>query len=350
MKRVPCQPHVTRKNSKQSVIESRGRDGCNVPNIRDIARLSGVSPATVSRVLNNHPYVKDDVRAAVWRVVEQTNYRKNMNAVHLSTGKTLLIGVILPFAQHPYFSLLLEGIAHEAFIHNYHLVLFQTNYEEKRELEALEMLKNKLVDGLIVCSRCCEESVLTPYTEFGPIVLCEDTRGTQLSSVSVDHFGAFAEALDYLYHHGHRRIGYCVGRRTGSNSLQRERAYRDFLQRIDEPFQEDFVFEQCLYIEDGERIMNEILRMTTPPTALLVTSDHVAAGVLIAARVHRIAIPGRLAVVGFDNQSIAKIMDITTIEIPLLDIGQRLFQTVLNSEKEPIQVQLPFRLIERHSV
>src|SRR5690606_34576394 len=104
------------------------------------AKMAGVSVTTVSRVLNNHPYVSEEKRAAVLQAMERVNYQRNINAVHLSTGKTLLIGVAVPFTNHPYFGLLVEGIANEAIKNNYKLVLFQTNYEKDREIEALKML------------------------------------------------------------------------------------------------------------------------------------------------------------------------------------------------------------------
>ena len=83
-------------------------------NIRDIAKLANVSVTTVSRVLNNHPYVKEDKRKAVWEAVEQLDYQQNINAVHLSKGKTSVMGVVLPYIKQPYFRRLLEGIADAA--------------------------------------------------------------------------------------------------------------------------------------------------------------------------------------------------------------------------------------------
>src|SRR5690606_1706614 len=122
-------------------------------NIKDLVKIAGVSITTVSRVLNNHPYVSDEKRRAVMEAIEATNYQKNINAVHLSRGKTNLIGVVLPFFDHPYFSLVLKGITNQAEKHNYKLVLFQTDYRKEREMEALQMLKQKLLDALIICSR-----------------------------------------------------------------------------------------------------------------------------------------------------------------------------------------------------
>lgn len=120
-------------------------------NIKNIAKLAGVSVTTVSRVINGIPYVSDEKKEAVLRAMEITNYERNINAVHLIKGKTSLIGVVVPCVpsiKRPYFGLVVEGIAEEALKNNYNLVLIQTNYEEQRELEALKMLKLKQLDAL----------------------------------------------------------------------------------------------------------------------------------------------------------------------------------------------------------
>jgi DNA-binding LacI/PurR family transcriptional regulator len=197
-------------------------------NIKDIAKMAGVSVTTVSRVLNNHPYVSEEKKNAVKNAIEKCNYQQNINAVHLSKGKPFLIGVVIPFTNHPYFALLVEGIANEAVKNNYNLVLIQTNYELQREHEALMMLKHKQIDGLIICSRICSWD-RDEFSSFGPIILCEDTRGKQISSTYIDHYKVFFKALEYLQVKGYHKIGYCIGRNTGSNSQQRELAYKDFL-------------------------------------------------------------------------------------------------------------------------
>lgn len=287
-------------------------------NIKDIAKMAGVSVTTVSRVLNHHPYVNEEKKKAVLRAIEESNYQRNINAVHLSKGETFLIGVVVPFTNHPYFGLLVEGIANEAVKNKYKLVLIQTNYEEQREIDALNMLKHKQIDSLIICSRICEWERIEEYQRFGPIILCEDTEGRKISSTYINHYNGFYKALEYLHQKGHRRIGYTIGRKSGANSKQRELAYKDFLMEINELFDPNYIFYDCYNFEDGEEVVERIKKMNNPPSALLVTSDMVAAGILTCCKVQNISIPEELALMGFDNQPIAKIMNITTLEIPLI--------------------------------
>src|SRR5690625_3904340 len=93
-------------------------------NIREISKMAKVSSTTVTRELNDQPYVNEEKRASVMRVIEESNYRVNINAIHLSKGKTFLIVVVLPYANHPYFGQLIEGIASKAVENNYNLLLF----------------------------------------------------------------------------------------------------------------------------------------------------------------------------------------------------------------------------------
>ncbi|OED32380.1 LacI family transcriptional regulator [Planococcus maritimus] len=318
-------------------------------NIKDVAQMAGVSVATVSRVLNHHPYVSEDKKAAVLRAMEQANYNRNINAVHLSKGQTNLIGVVVPTSNHPYFGLLIEGIANEALRQNYKLVLFQTNYETDRELEALAMLKDKQIDALIICSRISPWHLIEEYLSYGPIVVCENTRGTNVSSTFVDHYGSFFQALEYLHSKGYRKIGYCLGREMGANSDLRRTAYQDFLQKYKLAFNPNFVFYNCFNFEDGEHVLNRITEMESPPAALLISSDQVAAGILTCCKERDMAVPDQLALLGFDNQPIAKIMNITTLEIPLIEIGRKLFAQAI---KEGIssQEEIAVKLIERQTV
>ncbi|TKC18817.1 LacI family DNA-binding transcriptional regulator [Robertmurraya kyonggiensis] len=317
-------------------------------NIKDLAKMAGVSVTTVSRVLNEHPYVSEKKRMAVLEAIKATNYHKNINAVHLSKGNTLLMGVVLPFTGHPYFASLLKGIARIALEHDYKLVLFQTDYLESRELDALLMLKEKQIDSLIICSRACSLATIEEHLHYGSIVLCENIKREQISTTFVNHYSVFFEALEYLYQKGHQKIGYCIGRRSGSSSKKREQAYKDFLVKYDLHFRPEYIMDNCLYVEDAEKIIKELKTMEVPPTALLVTNDQIAAGVVTCCHNEGIAIPDELAIIGFDNQPIAKMMNITTIDIPHEQMGENLFLQAVGEEISHTEVKV--KLIERGTV
>lgn len=315
--------------------------------IKDLARMAGVSVTTVSRVLNDHPYVSEEKRKAVLEAIGQTGYEKNVNAVHLKTGKTQLIGVVLPFSDHPYFARLLKGIARKAFKHNFKLVLIQTDYQTEREKDALQMLRQKQIDGLIICSRSCELSLIKSYKQYGPIVVCEKVP-EELSSSYVDHYQAFQDALSYLYEEGHTKIGYSVSRLDGTSSKNRNAAYRDFFASRKLPYRSDYVFDRMLYFEDGEAIVKKLQRMGDPPSALIITSDQVAAGVITYANKVGLRIPEELAIIGFDDLPMARMMGITSMHLPLEEMGEHLFLQAV--EKGTKQKLFHTKLIKRTTV
>lgn len=325
------------------------RKGEGMTNIRDIAKLAGVSVTTVSRVINNHPYVSEEKVSAVKAAMKKFNYHRNINAVHLSKGKTHLIGVVVPFSNHPYFGLLVEGIANAALDHNYKLALIQTNYEETKEMEALRMLEDKQIDALIICSRICTWDVIESYSVYGPIVLCEDSRNNKISSTFIDQYKTFTMALHYLYKKGHQQIGYTIGRQTGTNSSQRDAAYKDFLTSKALSYEPSYIFTNCFDVEDGVNVALHLLDMKDRPTALLVTSDQVAAGILTGCRENGLAVPDDLAIMSFDNQPISRVMHITTLEIPFVEVGEKLFQQAMNGQ-EAAHEEVQVRLIERKTV
>ncbi|KGX92102.1 LacI family transcription regulator [Pontibacillus halophilus JSM 076056 = DSM 19796] len=318
-------------------------------NIKDLAKHAGVSVTTVSRVLNHHPYVNEEKKERVLASMEELNYERNINAVHLSTGKTNVIGVVVPFVNHPYFSTLLQGISDEALKRNHQLMLFQTNYEVETELKALHMLKMKQMDGLIFCSRACGWEVLQDHKRYGPIALCENVQDSFISSVYINHFEAFRHALNYLIQCNHSKIGYCIGRSTGSNSKNRIQAYNETMNELGETIRDDWIFTNSYTLEDGINIAKSILIKEERPSALLVSSDQVAAGIYMECERNGYKIPDDLAIVGFDNDAMASYLNLSTIELPLVQMGQQLLKVVLKGQYG-LRKEMPFTLIERQSV
>ncbi|MDG4657417.1 LacI family DNA-binding transcriptional regulator [Ectobacillus antri] len=320
-------------------------------NIREIAKMAGVSVTTVSRVLNNYPYVSEEKRQQVMAVVKKLNYTPNVNAVHLSKGKTNIIAVVLPFVDHPYFSTILKGIAAKALEKHYQFMICQTNYNADEEKQALQLLRTRQVDGIIICSKTSKWEEIEPYTKFGPIVACEDAGQHFVSSVYIDHYEGFLLGMKHLISRGHTSIGYCIARGNSYNSYLRKQAYQDMLMQIGAPLQKEWMFEQCLTIADGARVVKQLMKMKNQPTALLVSSDQVAAGIIAEAKKHDIRVPEDLAVIGFDNHAISQVLDITTIEHPGEKLGEAAFlltyEHIYSHKYEPKKQQLMFHLIER---
>ncbi|WP_423406770.1 LacI family DNA-binding transcriptional regulator [Heyndrickxia sp. MSNUG] len=322
-------------------------------NIREIARLAGVSVTTVSRVLNNHPYVSPTKREIVLKTIETLGYSRNLNAVHLSQGKTNMVGIVMPTINHPYFSGLLEGIAVEAKKHNVQLVLFQTDYTRDKELDALAQLRGGLIDGIIFCSRAIPFDILLQYKDSGPIILCEDADQQEFPSVSIEHVKAFNLGLDHLISKGHRKVAICLGRLEGTNSQKRIAAYKHKLKELGEMLCSDWILGQCLSIEDGNKVIAKYIEWDEKPTAFLVGNDQVAAGLISEANRIGLKVPDDIAVFSFDNHPVSEILNITTIEIPAKQLGIAAFNAFVEKSNHidfADKIVLPFHLIERKSV
>ncbi|MFC4102346.1 LacI family DNA-binding transcriptional regulator [Paenibacillus xanthanilyticus] len=291
-------------------------------NIRQIAKLAGVSVSTVSRVLNGHPYVSADKRRAVEDVMARLNYSRNINAVHLLRGRTDMVGIMLPSINHPYFSRLVEGMSDEALDQGLRLVLCQTGYDENEERRALALVKEKQIDGLIVCSKSLGWSEIASYRSYGALVSCGEDAGERISSVYIDHYRSFETGMRHLLSKGHRKIGLCMSRYVSSSSERRRSAYLNALREIGEPCREAWTFYDCYDIESGADVMRRLKAMAERPTAMIVTGDQVAVGMMAEAGKHGWRVPEDLALMGLDNQPIAEVLGLTTIDNHLYEMGR----------------------------
>jgi len=306
-------------------------------NIRDLAREANVSVTTVSRVLNDHPYVANEKRQAVREAIEKLGYIRNQTAVHLSTGMTKTVGVMLPFVDHPYHAAILQGIAQAAFDASYRFLTWQTNYVETHEQLALDALAQQEIDALIVVSHSLPLSAILSYERYGPIVFCEHHE--DVAAVYIDHYTAFQQGLSHLRQQGHTSIGICLGRPDSTNSLARKHAYQEVVR-------DEFVYEQTLTIEDGATVARRWMQQKQRPTAILTASDHVAAGLILELRKQGYQVPGDLSVIGFDGSELAEVLAMTTIAIPYATIGRHAFQlTVREDLVARPQIEVPSTFI-----
>ncbi|MFC7370957.1 LacI family DNA-binding transcriptional regulator [Fictibacillus iocasae] len=309
-------------------------------NIRDIAKAANVSVTTVSRVLNDHPYVSEEKRRAVLETMKVLKYNKNLNAVTLSKGKTQIIGVVLPYIHQPFFSLVLNGIARRASEEGKTIMLFQTNYEEEKEREALEKLKGKQLDGLIFCSRALSQADIQMYGQHGPVVLCEESE--HMNCVYMNHYESIVTGVRHLRRRGYERIGLTLNRNSGRNTNERVRALKD------SGFHDEDIFYGALNMEDGEEIARELLLLGNDgPDALIITNDTVAAGIYNEFRRRGKKIPDDLALLSYDNQHIAQSLEISSVQLPLLEMGEAAY-SLLSIPKHK-KIELPFTLIQRES-
>lgn len=328
-------------------------------NISDVAKRAGLSVATVSRVMNNHPYVSEEKRKAVMKAMEELSYTPSAAAQQMRGKARNRIGVIVPHITNPYFSYLVDSIEQTAFANNYEILILQSLEDPEREIQFLEMLNRKQVDGIIMCAVENPFEILKPYLDKGVIVLCnEELDEGNIPSIRVNQeLGAYL-GVKHLLNKGYQRVAFCTGGNYPDNDKGKDRVagYKRALEEFNHEVNPNWIFSNQHSINDGKRVLQKILLFgKDAPDALFTGSDEIAAGVLLEARKQGLTVPDDLAVIGFDDQPLAELVypALTTIRQPIEEIGRRAMEwmiCLINKKALPKdEAELELALIVRES-
>jgi LacI family transcriptional regulator, galactose operon repressor len=326
-------------------------------NIREVAGRAGVSPTTVSHVVNATRFVSHEIRARVMEAMTELGYHPNAVARSLRRGRTHTLGLVLPDSANPYFAELGRGIETAAFGRNYSVVLCNTEGEELRERVYVDLLTRRQVDGLLYVPAGSRVDVLRDLLRQAlPVVLVDrDLPGAPIDVVLSDKRGGAYLATRHLIALGHRRIG-CIG---GPSSLlmsgQRLQGYRDALAEADLPIDESLVLRGDYHPQSGWAAARSLLASPVPPTAIFAANDLMAIGVLRAAGELGRRVPDDLAVVGFDDIELASYTTppLTTVSQSASEVGRAavelLLQRLADPARPPVRRTLETRLVVRAS-
>lgn len=304
--------------------------------IRDIARMTGYSITTVSRVINGHPYVEEQKRQTILAMMKELNYKPNKIAQKLSSGKTFNVGVIVPFVNHPFFDRILNGIMEEAFAQQYKVTLLPTNFDKALEKDYLEEFAAKGFDGLIVITRANHIETFRPYLENGPIVFCEDASGTDVPFVTIDQVGSVTASILYLKEQGVKRLGLTLGRskRLSCNSINTIAKAKELFPG----FSEEDIFWDCIKAEDGEAAA--VFFKDRGVDGIITNGDEIAATILSQYGERKAPV-----IIGQENLLISRLLNFSTVEFHLHLCGREAFR--LFQERSREQIVLPFELLVR---
>ncbi|RSK26214.1 LacI family transcriptional regulator [Bacillus sp. HMF5848] len=325
--------------------------------IEDVAKLAGLSRTTVSRVINNHPYVTEEKKRLVQDAMAKLGYVPNSSARSLRSQKTEMIAVLVSRIMNPYFSSLIEAMEMRASDKGYQLIVCQTRYSPEKELNYLNLLKTRQVDGVILASIQSDWPSIKPFLDSGPIVLCNEfVEDAQVPMVRLNQIQGAYIATKHLLDLGHKRIAYCCGIYRSNTAVYREHGFTKALQDNGVEFDEDIAFRNALTIDDGRRIFHEIASLTHPPTAVFTGSDEVAAGLITEAKRYGWTVPEDLAVVGYDDQQIAELIEptITTVYQPAKLLAELAVDILIEKIKLKVHKtrevhEFPLELIVRNS-
>ena len=321
--------------------------------ISDVAKLANVSKATVSRVLNQNPQVKKEIRERVLRAIDELGFRPSAIARNLATKRTNMIGLILPDITNPYFPVLARGIEDAAHRLGYSLFISNTDNDPKLERKYINDMVAQQVGGIVLISSSLDDRTVHELTRLEiPIVLCDRLiPGTPFPAVLIDDFKAAYEAVTYLIKQGHARIAHLAGPNNVNSSENRKRGYvQAMLDAGLEPFVSigEFNFESG--VQQAAFVLEEF-----DPTAIFASNDLLALGAIQEIQRRGRRIPEDVAIIGCDDISFSRMSrpTLSTISIPVYQIGvtagEILDQLIKGVSVEPKTIIVEHRLILRES-
>jgi LacI family transcriptional regulator len=327
--------------------------------IEEVAKLSGVSRSTVSRVINNDPNVKESTRARIQEVIRKVNYRPNSVARGLASGRTRIIGLVLPTAQSslftdPYYPRLIQGITAVCNARDYSVMLWLTNPEQEQN-KIHQLVSDSLLDGMVIASYLIDDPILEALTKAGlPFLLIgrHPTR-TDLSYLDADNFQGAREAVVHLLRLGRCRVATITGPNNMIAGIDRREGYEHAFHERGMSPDPALMVEGDFSESGGYASMMRLIPQN--PDAVFVASDTMAVGALRALRESGKRIPEDVAVVGFDDIPSAAHMDppLTTVRQSIQGMGQLAAETLIQIVNEgtapPHRLVLPTELVIRSS-
>ena len=331
--------------------------------IKDIAKAAGVSHSTVSRALSDSPLVSDETKARIQRLAKEMGYSPDSLARSLVTRQTYTVGVVVTTIADPFIAAVVQGIEATAQDHGYTVILCNSGAVPEREIAAVETLRSKRVDGVIVTSSRIGALYLEHLERIGvPIVLINnhnEESGRYTFTVTVDNQHGGRLATKHLIDLGHRRIAYVTAPADHSSDMDRMTGYQQALSEAELEPDPALIIPGNGRADGGERALETLRSLDAPPAAIFCYNDMTAVGLMTAARRAGLSVPQDLAVVGFDDIPFATYFHppLTTIAQPKIEMGQLAMKMALSlmpigdgeAEEELSNVVVKGKLIVRAS-
>lgn len=321
--------------------------------IYDVAREAGVSMATVSRVVNGNPNVKPTTRKKVLDVIERLDYRPNAVARGLASKRTTTVGVIIPDVTNLYFSSLARGIDDIATMYKYNIILANSDENAQKEVSVLNNLLAKQVDGVIYMGNRITDDLRAEFSRSKtPVVLAGTVDpDEQVGSVNIDYKAATEDSVAHLVANGHSRVAFVTGKLSDPINMYRLNGYKQALQAAGVEYDDSLVIESEYSYKEGEAVYKLINEAGA--TAVVVTDDELAIGILNSALDNGVSVPDELELITANNSPITEMArpQISTIVQPLYDLGavaMRLLTKLMNKEEiDEKTIVLPYTIAQR---
>ncbi len=276
-------------------------------NIYDVAQNAKVSSATVSRVINGSPHVREETKAKVMQSIKALGYTPSALARNLSTGDTHNIGFLVPDIENPFFSMILSGISKAADEYGYNIFIFNTADDAGKECRFLEAARAERLRGLLVIPVDSRNETtykqLRSFVQDGvPVVLVDrDLRDGRFDGVYSEDFFGSMQAVSCFLEEGHRRIAIINGPENSRPGNERWRGYKEALSKWEIPLQMQYVKQGDFHQERAYDAMAELMCMEHPPTAVFSSNNLTSLGCIRYALEHGLSIGEDISLIGFDD-------------------------------------------------
>lgn len=317
--------------------------------IKDVAKVSGVTVTTVSRVLNNRGYISDATRKKVYDAMEQLNYKPNEIARSLFRKKSNLIGLIIPNVSHPFFAELTNHIEYHAHAKGYKILLCNSYQDSAKEKDYVDMLRRHQVDGIIMGSHSLETSEY--LTTNLPIVAIDRNLSNNIPFITSDNYNGGVLATELLINKGCKKLAHISGPLELNTPANKR--YEAFLDITKKRNIKSIVIQGNLDTFEGyKKLVFNLFKETPTIDGVFASSDLIAASIINIASSLGKKIPDDLKIVGYDDINIASLIvpTLTTIRQPIEDIGKLAIEILINiMDEKPVDIEniLPVKLIER---
>lgn len=325
--------------------------------IRDVARLAGVSTATVSRVINSADSVRQETRDKVLIAMEKCNYKYNALARGFVTKKSNTIGLIVPTISNSVFAESTLGVQDYADQKNIKVILGNSYYNYSQEENLVKVLRESQVDGLIITTTNLKGAILKSLADenFPFVLLFSTIKSGPFSAVGIDNYRGGYLATEHLISLGHKRICMVAGNFSMTDrSFHRWHGYKGCLRDNKIPYDKNLLVQTDYSLSGGRDSIQMLLNLPSPPTAVFCSNDYIALGAMKGAREMGLTLPEDLSIVGFDDMQTASYMvpALTTIRQPAYEMGRRATELLLQltqKTSKPVQDMMNTSLIIRES-
>ena len=326
--------------------------------MRDVAKLAGVAPITVSRVLNNSGYVSPETRSAVETAAVQLNYVPNMLAHSLRSKSTRTIALIMADITNPFWTSVARGVEDAASDQGFIVIFCNTDENKGKEDQYVSMLMRRRVDGVLLVPTSNSGETVEQLQSQGVevVVLDRQVQDAVVDVVRGDSFGGAYGLTRHLIAQGHRRIGMVNGSKTISVSVERMNGFLKALAEADIQPDPALIFHGNFTVESGYTLTQQILAQQPRPTALFTANNFIAIGALRALSESGLRVPEEISIVSFDDLPFTYASEqlITVAAQPTYTLGtiatQRLLKRITSVEDQPVEdIVVPVELIIRKS-